>query len=413
MEVALLAIIKTGPQVKIHQVKFEGQKRTKLGLMSRRVRVQRGELLDPARTEEGRYRLAQLGSFDTVDLEYKPVDESHRDVLYHVKEGKTLNLSLLAGYGSYELLRGGFEVEQYNIWGLAHHARFKVVQSFKASSGDFNYTVPDLLGEDIDVFLQGTGLRREEIDFLRVEYGGGIGAHKYFKPYATDVTVRYNYQILNALNTIPAVASEGLTNPAVGSILLDLKYDRRDNPLYPRKGFKWFGTVETASAYMGGEANYERIETSASWYHPLGGGRYLSLGVSHGIAASFGDPANNLPFNKRFFPGGADSIRGYQEGEASPRSSQGAILGAETYALASVEFEQALTPKWSLVVFSDSLGFAERMAHYPFDTGLYSVGGGIRWRTIIGPVRLEYGHNLNPRQHDPSGTLQFSLGFPF
>ena len=49
----------------------------------------------------------------------------------------------------------------------------------------------------------------------------------------------------------------------------------------------------------------------------------------------------------------------------------------------------------------------------PGDEALFSVGGGLRWRTIIGPVRLEYGHNLNPRPRDPSGTLQFSLGFPF
>jgi outer membrane translocation and assembly module TamA len=41
------------------------------------------------------------------------------------------------------------------------------------------------------------------------------------------------------------------------------------------------------------------------------------------------------------------------------------------------------------------------------------VGGGLRWRTIIGPVRLEYGYNLNPRPKDPTGTLQVSLGFPF
>ena len=150
-----------------------------------------------------------------------------------------------------------------------------------------------------------------------------------------------------------------------------------------------------------------------SWYHALGGGRYVSIGLSQGVDISFGSSENNLPFNKRFFPGGQNSIRGYQEGEASPRNALGELVGAETYSLASVELEQALTAKWSLVVFSDSLGFARHIDHYPFDTGLYSVGGGLRWRTLIGPVRLEYGYNLNPRPGDPSGTLQFSLGFPF
>jgi outer membrane protein insertion porin family len=415
VQLSLLATVRSGSQVRIGEVTFAGEKRTKKWLMARRAKVQRGELLDPVRVEEGRYRLARLGAFDSVDLDYKPRDEHTRDVAYRVKEAKSLNLSLLLGWGSYELLRGGVELEKNNIWGLAHHAELKAIQSFKASSGEFTYTVPEAVGKDYDLFLNGTGLRREEVSFTRLEYGGGIGLHKFFQPQATDASLRYTYQVLSTLDVgnVAAVASEGLTNPAVGSVTLEVKHDRRDNPLYPRRGYKLFATVETASSYLGGEANYERIELFSSWHHAIGGGRYLSLGFSHGVDVSFGSVANNLPFNKRFFPGGENSIRGYKESEASPRDSQGELVGAETYMLGSVELEQALTPAWSIVVFSDNLGMAQHLDHYPFDTGLFSVGGGIRWRTLIGPVRLEYGYNLNPRPKDPSGTLLFSLGFPF
>jgi outer membrane protein assembly factor BamA len=296
---------------------------------------------------------------------------------------------------------------------MAHHARLKAVQSFKATSGDFTYTIPELIGEDVDVFLNATALRREEISFTREEYGGGIGLHKYFKAASTDVSVRYNYQILHAADASSSTEAEGLTNSRVGAVIFDLKHDRRDNPLYPTKGYKLFGTLEVASDYLGGDVNYQRLELFTAWHHRLGGGRELSLGLSHGVVTSIGSAAEDLPFNKRFFPGGENSIRGYQQDEASPRNELGKIVGAETYALATVEFEQALTPKWSVVVFSDSLGFAQDVSNYPFDTGLYSVGAGLRWRTIIGPVRVEYGHNLNPRKGDPSGTLHFSLGFPF
>jgi len=411
----LVAIVKSGPQVRVGAVEFRDSKRTSHGLLTRSVRVKRGDLLDPAQVEQARYRLARLGVFDSVDLNYRSEDEHTRDLIFAVREGKRINLSLLFGWGSYELLRGGVEVEANNLWGLAHHAEVKAVQSFKASSGDFSYTVPELIGKDIDLFVHGSGLRREEVSFTRLEYGGSIGLHKYFQSASTDVSTRYSYQILNALdlNAVQEVATEGLTNPAVGSITTEIKHDRRDNPLYPRKGYKIFLTLETATSYLGGDASYQRIELSPSWHHPLGGGLFLSLGLSHSLVDSFGSPANNLPFNKRFFPGGYDSIRGYQEGEASPKNASGQIVGAETFTLGTVELEQALTPKWSLVIFSDSLGFARRLNHYPFDTGLFSVGAGIRWRTLIGPVRLEYGHNLNPRAGDPSGTLQFSLGFPF
>lgn len=411
--VDLQAEVRTGQKIRVGTVRFEGEKRTRPWLLRRRARIQRGELLNPVRAEQGRYRLAELGTFDSVDLSYQPVDENTRDVLYRVKEGKRFNVSLLFGYGSYELLRGGVEADMYNIWGLGHRANLKAVQSFKSSSGDFTYTMPELVGKDVDLYLHGFGLLREEVSFTREEYGGGLGLHRYFKPWALDASGRYTYQVLNALDIFPQVASEGLTNPAVGSILLDLRQDRRDNPLYPRQGYKVFSSFEVASDYLGGEANYERIEVSPSWYHPLGGGSHLSLGLSHGVAISAGSAAANLPFNKRFFPGGNNSLRGYQEGEASPRNAEGQFVGAETYSLATVELEQSLTPKWSVVVFSDSLGFAHHLDNYPFDTGLFSVGGGLRWKTIIGPVRLEYGHNLNPRKGDPSGTLHFALGFPF
>jgi outer membrane protein assembly factor BamA len=431
----LQAQVKIGPLVRIGAVEFRGEKKTNKKLLTRRVRIKRGELLDRIKVEEGRYRLARLGVFDTVDLTYpttssvtnrdmagvtnapappsQSADEHSRDVLYSLKEGKTIDVSLLFGYGSYELLRAGVEIDAQNIWGLAHHARLKAVQSFKASSGDFIYTIPEFVGPDADIFANASGLRREEVSFVREEYGGGFGAHKYFKSTSTDLTVRYNYQILNAVNVPRTVAIEGPTNANVGAIITEMKHDRRDNPLYPRKGYKVFGIFELASEYLAGDVNYQRIEISPSYHQPLGGGSYLSLGVSHGVVMTIGSSSEDLPFNKRFFPGGENSIRGYQEGEASPRNVDAKIVGAETYTLGTVEFEQSLTPKWSVVFFSDSLGFARRVENYPFDTGLFSVGGGLRWKTIIGPIRLEYGHNLNPRPHDPRGTLHFSLGFPF
>jgi outer membrane protein assembly factor BamA len=225
--------------------------------------------------------------------------------------------------------------------------------------------------------------------------------------------MRYNYQILDAANAPGTAATEGVTNTTVGAIITDFKLDRRDNPLYPHAGYKVFATLEVGNEYLGGEVNYEQFQLSTSWHHRLGGGRAVSVGLSHGVDLSGGEPAKNLPFNKRYFPGGENSIRGYQEGKASPRNAEGKFVGAETFSLATVEFEQALTSAWSLILFSDSLGFAEHVQNYPFDTGLFSVGGGLRWKTIIGPIRFEYGHNLNPRKGDASGTFQFSLGFPF
>jgi outer membrane translocation and assembly module TamA len=272
--------------------------------------------------------------------------------------------------------------------------------------------MPELLGENIDVFLNASGLRRQEIEFTREEFGGGIGARKYFRPISSDVSVRYNYQVLHAAET-DLELTDLAQSAGVGALVTDLKHDRRDNPLYPRQGYKIFSTLELASELLGGEVNYERLEIAVSWHRPLDEGRWIHFGLGHGMVLTSGDSSTELPFNRRFFPGGENSIRGYQQGEAAPRDDRGRIVGAETYLSGNFEFEQSLTSAWSVIAFFDALGIGLEARDLPTDEGLFSVGAGLRWKTIVGPVRLEYGHNLNPRKHDPSGTLHFSIGFPF
>lgn len=409
---ALSAKVNSGEQITLGEVRFTGEQKTKESLLRRRARLDEGELLDRIAVDEGRYRLARLGIFDSVSVSYDKVDEQTRDVTYELQEGKEVDVSILFGFGTYELLRVGFEVNQYNIFGRAHHARLRVAQSFKTSSADYLYTMPEFIGEDVDVFFNAFGLRREEISFTREEFGGGAGAKKFLKSISSDFGVRYNYQILNAVNSDIA-KQVGVANAAVGSVTFDLRHDKRDNPLYPKEGYRISGSLETASEYLAGDVDYQRIEIGASFHQPIHRTTWLHIGLNHGVVFTEGSPLKELPFNKRFFPGGENSVRGFLEGEAAPRSAGGDVIGAETFLTANVELEQALSEKWSLVAFSDSIGFAKDIGQYPFDETLFSVGLGVRWRTVIGPIRLEYGHNLNPRNDDPAGTLHFSIGFPF
>ena len=136
--------------------------------------------------------------------------------------------------------------------------------------------------------------------------------------------------------------------------------------------------------------------------------------MSQGVVTTLGAPAGaTLPVSVLFFPGGDGSIRGYQKGEAAPRGADGLFTGAKAYTQFNLELEQALTTKWSVVVFADALGTTARLADWPYVEKLFSAGLGLRYQTVIGPVRIEYGYNLNPRPFDPAGTLLLSIGFPF
>lgn len=414
IQLDLLAKVTPGPLIRMGDVTAKGNRRTKTSVLQSRIKLKAGEPLNRVEAEQSRQRLARLGVFDSVRLRYEAVDDRTRDVIYDLEEGKPISLSVLAGYGSYEMLRGGLEFEHRNLFGRAHDLRLRAVQSFKSSSGDLLYTVPEVFGQNGNLFLQGSGLRREEVTFTREEYGGSIGVQKRLVPIQTDFTLRYDYQFLNALDLVSTSTNVvGAQEAQAAAFVLQLIRDRRDNPLLPRRGVKLFSLMEFASESLGGDVDYQRLVLGASYHLDLNGGRLLHFGVMQGVTFTLGGTVEQLPFNKRFFPGGANSVRGYVEGEASPLDENGQQLGAETFTQVNFEFEQLLTKSWSVVTFLDTVGFAQSRTDYPWDEVLASVGAGLRWRSLIGPVRLEYGYNLNRRSQDPVGTLHFSVGFPF
>lgn len=406
--------ITPGGPVRVGPVRFDGNVHTRESILRRRVRADEGDPLNPVQMERARYRLARLGAFETVDLRYEPADGEVRAPVFTVRELPRWEASLLGGYGSYEQLRGGVELQQTNLFGRAHSSRLQLVQSMKSTRGDYTYTVPELFGESIDGSVRLFGLRREEEAFLREEYGGTAALKRHIPWLRAEGSVGYTYQSLRNLDNALTTRALDEENVKVASIDLGLTKDRRDNPLRPRRGYRAYAQAELASESLGGEVDYQRFELGVAYHTSWGRSRWIHAGLTHGVITQWGAPDGQLiPVNSRFYPGGDSSIRGYQKDEAAPRGADGRFVGAETFTLFNVEIEQAITKAWSVVVFGDALGEAAELGDYPWDERLYSVGLGVRYQTVIGPVRLEYGRNINPRPDDPSGTLHLSVGFPF
>jgi outer membrane translocation and assembly module TamA len=258
-----------------------------------------------------------------------------------------------------------------------------------------------------------TGLRREEIAFLREEYGLRLTVDTPVRFLGANATLGYSFELLNNSDNELETSPTDAQHDEVASIEAGLTRDRRDNPLLPRDGYRWYGRTELASKLLGGSAEYQRTEFGGAYHRAWGKGRWLHFGAGHGVITTAGTTDENLPVNKLFFPGGDGSNRGYQTGEAAPRGADGQFVGAKTYLSATAEIEQALVHKFSAVAFVDALGSAPTLSQYPFDEVLVAVGLGVRYQTLIGPVRAEYGYNLNPRPGDPSGTFLVSIGFSF
>jgi outer membrane protein assembly factor BamA len=327
-------------------------------------------------------------------------------------EGRLVEVILFSGYGSYDLLFGGVEWNQFNLWGVGHQGRLRAMQSFKTSNATYTYGIPELLLPGLGVFANADALRREEVSFERQELKFGAGGRKSVGDTGLQFGARYSYEFLNATQPGAAFRISPSDFTRVAAVILEGQWDRRDNPLSPRRGHRIYTVVEVAEPALGGDVAYQLVEVGASIHVPLFRGLVFHGNVQQGVAFA-DDSATDLPFNKRFFPGGEASVRGYQRGEASPLDAAGNQIGAETYLQGNFELEQFLTESWSLVAFADTVGITPALMNYPADEWLVSVGGGIRWNSIIGPVRLEYGHNLNRRTFDPAGTLHLSIGFPF
>jgi len=412
--VTVLAQVSPGPEVRVGEVRFIGNHYTHDVILRRLVQDQPGDLFDPTRFDNSQARISQLGVFRNIELSYFPPDAATRDVIYTLTEGRRQEVSLLAGYGSYEQFRAGVEWRHYNLFGRAHTSSLKLVESMKGSSGDYIYTVPELFGSTTDGSARLFGLRREELSFVREEYGANVSLLWPLRRLGVALTTGYTFKHLRNSDNELATSATDKAQVDVASLNVGVVRERRDNPLRPRKGYNIHLQVESADRTLGGEVIYQQVVFGASYHTGWGNGRWFHAGLSQGVVTTFGASNDStLPVSVRFYPGGDGSIRGYQKGEAAPRAADGQFIGAKAYTLFNLELEQALTSKWSVVVFGDALGTAARLSDYPYSETLYSVGLGVRYQTIIGPVRVEYGHNLNPRPLDPAGTLLFSIGFPF
>ena len=103
-----------------------------------------------------------------------------------------------------------------------------------------------------------------------------------------------------------------------------------------------------------------------------------------------------MPFHKRYFLGGASSIRGWGRYEVSPLSGFGFPIGGLTMMQGTSEVRMPIAGNLGAVVFLDFGNVWEEA--WNFDTGdiRYAVGPGLRYLTPVGPIRVDVGYQLNP-----------------
>jgi translocation and assembly module TamA len=174
-----------------------------------------------------------------------------------------------------------------------------------------------------------------------------------------------------------------------------LRHERKrmDEPLYPRRGYGLSTQLRAGDAAIGSQVDFQQFALQARWVRGLGERQRILLRGE--IGRTFGESLERLPPSLRFYAGGDRSVRGYGYQELGPRDAEDNVIGGRNLLVGSVELEHMFSERWGAAVFVDA-GNAFNGSDFDAAVG---VGIGLRWRSPIGPVRLDLGHGLDdPRQ---------------
>lgn len=177
---------------------------------------------------------------------------------------------------------------------------------------------------------------------------------------------------------------------------------RGDDALRPDAGSKLSFELRAADDSILSDSSFLQGISSVKWIRTIGQRNRILLRGHAGYLQE--DDFNELPPSIRFFAGGDQSVRGFDYESLGPVDENGDVIGGTRLIELSAEFEHEIKPRWSLAVFADG-GNAFNRTDLEMRTG---AGFGARWRSPLGPIRIDVAWPVNDVLHGP--RLHVSLG---
>lgn len=154
---------------------------------------------------------------------------------------------------------------------------------------------------------------------------------------------------------------------------------------------------------------FDTVQLNQRGYLPVAAEGKLAVEPWVNIGMSPGSGKHVMPVHKRFYVGGADSVRGYSYQMAGPLDAQGNPIGGRSSITFGTELKYYMSEKLAMLSFID-FGTIFKSAFPDFSTQLLcGVGAGLRYETPIGTFRLDVGSALRRRSQDDA--VQAYLGF--
>lgn len=366
-----------------------------------------GEAYDDAELERLRRSLVALDYFGLVEILPQPENAKDKVVPVQVNLTPAPRSIYTAGvnYGTRSGAGFSLGVERRYLNTRGHKALAQIDYANKRKTATVQYRVPAFAWLDgwYTASLQAADEQTDSLDTRRLEFvasrSGQFNDHLNLVASMHVLRERWSYFTLNRPSLDYQYAS--FYFPSLRAEYIDV-----DNRLTPRRGAGGTLTLRGGKGGTDGDAAFAQLHASAQWFHGFDADSRLIVRGEAGH--TFTDELLALPPSLRYYAGGDRSVRGYGWREIGPRIRNSVgdtyALGAQNVVTASIEYERYFKGPWGAAVFVDS-GSAFDGTTPDMHTG---VGIGLRWRSPVGPVRIDIARGL--KSPDSPFTLHLNIG---
>lgn len=389
----------------VHSIEIRGLARTQRSSILREIVLEPGDVFRYALVLQSQRNLYNLGVFKSIRVETKNAGISDQKIVqFSLTEKEAILADLKLGYGTRDRVRLGAGVTHNNLFGRVWRAQLEGKLSFVEYRASTRLSFPRFfilpVQHSIGAFFQ----IRKEIGFTTRTIGAQYKIH--FTLARGDFSTQYEIEKTHTSysDTIPA------EDTWVHGVSLNWLKDSRNDPLNTRRGSYMILAVETSGILLPADAHYVRPTAEYRIFRPL---LFLTAGISMktGIAEPV-SPSTSIPAHKRFYCGGTTSVRGYGEWTIGPTDDTGDPIGGRILYEGSAELRIPLYRILGAAAFIDWGNVWQ--TYDDVDASLrWGAGAGIRIKTPLGSIRLDYGWKIAPREDESAGAWHFAIGEAF
>jgi outer membrane protein insertion porin family len=409
--------VRRGEVVDFGRISISGNTKTRDKVIRRELEIVESARYDKARLQRSAQNLKRLDYFESVDMDTsKGETPKDMDVNVKVKEKSTSFASLGAGYSSADKAFVMGQIAERNLGGRGQRLSFQGVLGQKSNRYGLTFTEPWLFDTPLAMSIEVYNWKRDYVEYEKESTGGRLSLSYPVWAY-TRLYGAYGYDHARVSDVSEDAATiikdqEGIIRTSLVSTTL--RRDTRDHGFLTTRGSDNSVSLDYAGGVLGGDASYYKTIVNSSWYFPL---VWKLVGFLHGKVGYVEELSGGiLPIYDRFFLGGINSLRAFSSGRVSPKDpATGDLIGGNKMALFNAEILFPIVEEQGIrgVLFYDAGNAFDNGEPIKISDFKTDVGPGLRWYSPLGPMRLEWGYNLNPKEGESKSRWQFSMGIFF